>query len=319
MGDSVDDLSLKRALDALPKEIAPPADDWPAVRARLRRRRRFPLRAAALLTLLALSAAALVLTREQAGRWTIRTAQQRHELEPGDTIITRGNVAHLTVGSIGTVDVDPSTDAELLEARWSAHRLALRRGTIHARITAPPRLFVVETPSGTAVDLGCAYTLEVDSAGNSAISVTAGWVSFESVGRYSLIPAGMHAAMRPGGRPGTPLRDSASPALAEAVHAFDAAGDAAGRAAALQRALASAHRLDAVTLWHLVLRSSGEQQRFALARLMELAPPSPDVRRALETVNEPAMRLYWTELPGTLPIVPGWRRALWLLWLRLGI
>lgn len=310
----MDDLSLKRALDALPKEIEPPHDDWPQVRARLKRRPASRLRIAALLTLMTVSAAALGLIRQGAGRWTLASqADDGREVHAGERILTAANTARLTVGAIGTVDVDPFTSAELLEARWSSHRLALRRGTIHARIDAPPRLFVVETPSGTAVDLGCAYTLEVDSSGTSRIAVTAGWVSFESHGRAALVPAGMTALMRPGGRLGTPVRGEADPALAAHVAAFDAgAGDSA-----LAGILTTARRLDAVTLWHLVGTTEGAARARVVERLTGLVPPSRDIEPdALLRNDARTMQLYWTELPGTLPIIPGWRRTLWLAWLR---
>ena len=41
------------------------------------------------------------------------------------------------------------------------HCLRLAHGRLSARVTAPPRLFVVDTPAATAIDLGCAYDLAV--------------------------------------------------------------------------------------------------------------------------------------------------------------
>ena len=57
--------------------------------------------------------------------------------------------------------------------------MSLSKGAIHARIWAPPKQFFVNTPSATAVDLGCEYTLQVDEDGGGLIRVTLGWVSFE--------------------------------------------------------------------------------------------------------------------------------------------
>ena len=51
----------------------------------------------------------------------------------------------------------------------SNHGLALARGEIRAKISAPPRLFFVDTPSGTAVDLGCEYTLQTDEDGTGML------------------------------------------------------------------------------------------------------------------------------------------------------
>ena len=63
------------------------------------------------------------------------------------------------VGEIGSVEVEPNTRLRVVAAQPGEHRLALERGEIRAKITAPPRLFFVETASGTAVDLGCEYKL----------------------------------------------------------------------------------------------------------------------------------------------------------------
>src|SRR5207248_1979033 len=70
--------------------------------------------------------------------------------------------AKVRVADIGWVDVEPRTRVRLVRASAAEHRLELSRGVLHAAVTAVPRLFVVDTPSAVAVDLGCAYTLEVD-------------------------------------------------------------------------------------------------------------------------------------------------------------
>ncbi|MGH9202428.1 MAG: zf-HC2 domain-containing protein, partial [Vicinamibacterales bacterium] len=85
--------------------------------------------------------------------------------------------ARIKIGDIGTVDIAPNTRMQLLAARPTEHRLHLARGLISAQILAPPRLFFVETASSTVVDLGCAYTMEVDEAGVGRLRVTSGWAS----------------------------------------------------------------------------------------------------------------------------------------------
>src|SRR5262249_60943740 len=91
-----------------------------------------------------------------------RALGARGRLVVGQWLETDGSSrARVRVGAIGEVVVDPDTRLRLLEATASAHRLSLARGKVHAAILAPPRLFFVETPSAVAVDLGCAYTLEV--------------------------------------------------------------------------------------------------------------------------------------------------------------
>lgn len=331
-----DDFELKRALDGLPRSIEPPEDLWPAIRPHLRRRVGRPgrpwwraprtLRIAAGLALIAPLAGLLQVERIRAGRWqvaavtgapTLGTAPIAgpRPLAVGEALATdAGSRALVDVGTIGHVEVGPATRVRLLEARATQHRLALERGTIAARIDAPPRLFIVETPSGTAVDLGCAYTLAVDSAGNSVIVVTAGWVSFEDRGRESLVPAGMRALSRRGAGVGTPIRDSAAAELVRAVTAFDFGGSPA----ALDSILALAGPRDAVTLWHLLGRTDGPDRERVYDRLAALTPPPAGVaRRAALRLDRMALTLWWERLPGTLPIVPSWSRRVWLAWLRL--
>src|SRR5262249_27316845 len=153
--------------------------------------------------------------------------------------------ALLSVGDIGEVDVKPGTRLRLLQARVTDHQLALDRGSIYAQVDAPPRLFFVETPAGTAVDLGCAYELEVASVGNGVLRVTAGYVEFSWSGRRSIVPLGAVAETRRGQGPGTPFVNDAPGALRQALLQFDFAdgGDAAARAV-----LAAARAEDALSL-----------------------------------------------------------------------
>src|SRR5262249_19002297 len=69
--------------------------------------------------------------------------------------------ARINVGSIGAVEIDPNTRIKLVSIKLTDQRLAIERGRLEARISAPPRIFFVDTPSAQAVDLGCAYTLDV--------------------------------------------------------------------------------------------------------------------------------------------------------------
>lgn len=327
-----DEFELKRALDALPRAIEPPDDAWPGIRAQLKARgRREPgavlpvrwwatapaVRIAALLTLLGMSAGALVVTRHSAGTWHLAAEGGSRVFGVGEALATGASRRTLTVGTIGRIEADTATSIRLLEARATAHRLQLDRGTIHAEISAPPRLFVVETPSGTAIDLGCAYTLAVDSAGNSSLVVTAGWVEFTDRGRVSLIPAGFHTIARKGVGVGTPVADDAPATLVNAVRALDAS--AMSNDSALAIILHEARRADAVTLWHVLggWRGSSEQRRRVYQRLAALVPPPREPADSAGVSTDPIlMRLWWEKLPGTLPIVPGWQRALWTLYLK---
>src|SRR5262249_369032 len=105
--------------------------------------------------------------------------------------------AQIDVAEIGRVHVDPHTRVRLVSARTGAYRMQLAQGTLHALIWAPPGQFFVDTPSSTAVDLGCAYTLQVDDTGAGLVRVESGWVGFEWRGREAFIPAGAVCATRP--------------------------------------------------------------------------------------------------------------------------
>ena len=315
-----DDFELKRGLDALPKSIEPPEDAWPGIRARLRPAgtlaRTRVYRIAALLTLLAVSAGALAVTQRAAGAWHLAGPTGERPFRPGESLATGPAVANLTVGTIGRVELDTATRVRLLAARATGHRLALERGTLRAEILAPPRLFVVETPSGTAIDLGCAYTLEVDSTGNSTIVVTAGWVEFASGTRTALIPAGFRVVTHQGGGVGTPLADDAPAALVAAVTALDQ--HTMPHDSAIMAIVREARPRDAVTLWHVLNGWRGSEYRrgYVYDKLAAIAPPPAEARASVATGDPVFMKLWWQKLPGTLPIIPEWQQKVWMLWLK---
>jgi hypothetical protein len=205
--------------------------------------------------------------------------------------------ARITVGSIGTVDVEPATRVRLGTVRENEYRLALARGTITAQISAPPRLFIVDTPASTVVDLGCAYTVNVDGEGRGDLRVTEGWASLEWKGRESLVPAGASAPIRPGIGPGTPSFDDASSALRAALGAFDFAD---GGSEAVATVLAEARVRDTLTLWHLMSRVAASQRAQIYDRIASLAPPPDTVSRdkALQ-LDAPTLKHWREELAWT--------------------
>ncbi len=198
-------------------------------------------------------------------------------LAVGQTLET-GADGHATmnVGRIGIVEVEANSRLRLESARANEQRMALEHGLIHAFILAPPRSFVVDTPSAVATDLGCFYTLEVDKDGSGLVSVQAGWVSFEHAGRESFIPAGAACRTRKGSGPGTPWREQATPLLRAAIGDFDFGGGGDG---ALSLVLAEATKEDAFTLWHLLTRTTPGQEPRVYDALAALAPPPAGVTR----------------------------------------
>lgn len=205
--------------------------------------------------------------------------------------------ARVKVGRIGEILVEPNSRLRLLGAGGREHRLHLAIGTVTAVILAPPRQFVVETPSARAVDLGCAYTLQVDALGAAMVTVVAGWVSFENDGRESFIPAGARCATRPGLGPGTPYFTDASAAFKNALTALDLGGLAAAPDA-LPGVLAAARREDALTLWHLLARLEGGARDGVYERLAALVPPPAGVTREGVMRGDRAMLDRWWDALG---------------------
>lgn len=186
------------------------------------------------------------------------------------------STARISVADIGTVDVSPNSRVRLEETGKDEHRLSLERGKLHAKIYAPPRLFVVDTPSAKAVDLGCEYTLDVDKNGDSVLHVTGGWVALERDGRESIVPAGMMCKTRKGRGLGTPFNAEATEAFKNALDSFDFSR---GGSAAVQAIIREAGLYDMFTLWHLLSRVSKDDRGAIFDALAEAVPPPSGVTR----------------------------------------
>ncbi len=206
--------------------------------------------------------------------------------------------ARIAVGQIGHVDVEPNTHLQLVASRGREHRITLAEGTIHARIWAPPKFFYVNTPSAIAVDLGCAYTLQVHPDGSGLVRVTHGWVGFEHGGREAFIPAQAMCATRPGIGPGTPQYEDAPAAFAGALAVLDfGPADDRRRPEALDGVLAGARRRDALTLWHLLQRGTSAERARVYDRMATLVPPPAGVSRdAVLAGDRKAIDLWWDSL-----------------------
>jgi hypothetical protein len=196
----------------------------------------------------------------------------------GETVETDSESrAMIQVGTLGQVEIDPNTRLRFLKAETNNNRLALERGRIYATILAPPEQFFVETPTALAVDLGCAYSLEVIHTGETILWVRAGWVALKVDGRESLVPAGGICKTRPGKRLGTPFFEDAPKPLQSALERFDFAN---GGTEELQTILNEARVRDTLTLWHLLPRGKDEERARIYARLATLAPPPDGVTEA---------------------------------------
>lgn len=193
--------------------------------------------------------------------------------------------AELALGRIGTAQLGPGSRIRLERAGLTEYRLTLERGSFHAVVSAPPRIFIVETPSVRATDLGCAYTLSVDSAGATRLRVIAGAVELRQNGAATVVPMGLVAEVEVGGRPGTPYPRELPPEARAALHRIDAGAPEDGDLDRLLGALhqptdhASFRRRSAVTLWHVVQRVAPEDRGRVYDRLIGLHPEPAGVTR----------------------------------------
>jgi hypothetical protein len=183
----------------------------------------------------------------------------------------------------GRVDIDPHSRLRLIASAESGQRFELERGTIHALIWAPPGRFVVDTPSAKTVDLGCRYTLHVERDGTGLLTVDTGWVAFEWQKRESFIPAGAACVTRPGLGPGTPWFSDASEGLRKALDAFDQNSDPL----ALQAALRAVRERDALTVWHLMLRTRGRDRGEVFDRFSQLVKLPANISREAVLRGDP--------------------------------
>ena len=243
----------------------------------------------------------------------IRRSGKRAELSVGQTLVTDANSkATLTVAEVGTVDVDPNTRLRLIAKSQGHNRLALERGTIHAFIWAQPGEFAVDTPSAIAVDLGCEYTLHVDDSGAGLLRTTLGWVGFKLADHEAFIPAGAACATRPKTGPGTPYFEDASQGFRDALSKFDfGQGTAEERSAELAQVLAAARSRDALTLWHLLARTSEPDRARVYDRLAALVPPPVGVtREGILRLDQKMLDLWWNRLDlGDVSLWRTWERT----------
>jgi hypothetical protein len=321
--------------DDIQAELERPAESRrPAL---LRRRVRSPLLAAAavLVALIGGTYVGVLAAYGAPSRWQVQTLAgapsvagvslaQTGDIGRGEWLVTDSlSRAQLNVGRIGTAEVGPNSRVRLDPGGRTEHRLTLERGSLDAVITAPPRLFFVETPSALATDLGCAYTLDVDSAGASRIHVTAGWVELKQGTRVSLVPAGLVAEVEVGGGPGTPYPEAFPLDSREALHRLDRG---TGSAADLESVFGALHpttafitlrQQSAITLWHLVQRVQAGLQERTYERLAALsAPPHRVTREGILALDRPMLERWrrdlnpmWSE--EAQPLVTRIVRRLW--------
>jgi hypothetical protein len=232
------------------------------------------------------------------GRNTIGGGAGTNRLAVGQTLETdRQSWATLQAEEIGQIEVEPGTRLRLLNMGSGIKRIALDRGTIHTYIWAPPGEFVVDTPSAMTVDLGCAYTLQVDDAGAGLVRTSRGWVGFKLNGREAFIPAGAACATRPKIGPGTPYFEDAASEFRAALMRFDFEDSTPQRVADLATLLRDPRKRDALTFWHLLARVDESQRGLVYDRLAELVPPPAGVtKEGILGLDQAMLDSWWNVL-----------------------
>ena len=233
--------------------------------------------------------------------WEVTGLPGTPRLRTGQVLETdSSSTAQVKVANIGQITVDPNTRIRLLVTRSDEHRIALDRGKLEATTWAPPRLFIVETPSAAAVDLGCKYTLEVERDGGSLLHVTLGLVALERGGGETIVPAGAFCRTRAGAGPGTPFFEDSSDRFQSALRDLDSGVVGSERTRQLEITLQEARVRDALSLWHLLPRLDPESRGLIYDRLAQLLPPPSGVTRDGIMALDRAMLDAWKKVVSQL-------------------
>jgi hypothetical protein len=274
---------------------------WKAERdfAAPRPRRRFRLAAAAAAGLLLAALTAWAVRRAPAAEgYRLVGVEGRDLVRVGEDVDTGEASARLEIGGIGHVDVEPNSRLQVSDCGPRGHRLFLERGSVSARIWAPPRQFRIGSPAGETIDLGCAYRLDVTPDGLvSKLSVSTGQVAFEFDGREVYVPAGAACESVRSRGPAAPVFEAASGAFKDAVSKVEFGG--ATDPDSVSRMIGLAGRRDTLTLWHLFAskRSTPELRRELFAKLSAEFPPREGGKLTEEGLlaGDPSMRAAWMD------------------------
>jgi ferric-dicitrate binding protein FerR (iron transport regulator) len=268
-------LSLSRTPDSVWNELQQARHGTPS--------RMWPRRAALAGTVAMIGLFAVLAIRYQtpAGpSWEVTGMPGTARLRPGEELQTDSvSEAKIKIADIGELEVERNTRIRLLVTHAEEHRIALDRGKVEATTWAPPRLFIVETPAATAIDLGCKYTLEVEEDGSSLLHVTLGLVALEREGRETIVPAGAFCRTRAGAGPGTPFFEDSTAEFQSALRQVDVLAGGSERMRQLEIVLRESRVRDAVSLWHLLPRLDSESRGLIYDRLAKLLPPPPESTR----------------------------------------
>lgn len=198
--------------------------------------------------------------------------------------------ARINIGTIGHVNVRPGSRLRLLRTAPDAQHLELARGEISAMITAPPRLFQVDTPHARAVDLGCIYDLRVADDGSTELRVNSGLVELAGKGRLSRVPGHAFCRSDPVDGPGLPYFEDEDAGWIAEVRRYEETGSPD----ALASVLRSTSKGAALTLYHMIERADQDQREplIKAAAALIAAPENCPIERLVQ-LDKDAMDAWW--------------------------
>jgi hypothetical protein len=217
----------------------------------------------------------LVPTTNQGDELELTIAEVARRLGRGEWFVATETARRLELGRLGDLTLEPGSRLQVRQLSTDLARLFLEEGRLEAFVAADakPRFFQVDTPSTRCVDLGCKYTLSVDSAGDTHVAVTMGEVAFETDAGDVFVPRGAECVARRSTGLGTPRFRNCSPELRVALDALDSlprSSIAERRVAAQAVVGAVTEPRDSLSLWHLLRDGCGEIVILAEERLVAL-------------------------------------------------
>lgn len=179
------------------------------------------------------------------------------------------NKAKIKVELIGELEIEPNSKVQLLNSEENEKRINLNKGKINATIWAPPKIFIVETPSATAIDLGCVYTLEVLEDSSTILEVISGWVALTDNGNDVIVPSGAVCKSIKNKGNGTPYYKDASELFINSLYKYDFENKSHEL---INIIISESREKDALSLWHLIFNSKQEDKELIVNRLIEIEP-----------------------------------------------
>lgn len=202
--------------------------------------------------------------------------------------------ALLKSGIIGDIYIAPQSEIKLAAFNKKEYRLYIKTGKISAKTWSPPHFFKIEIPSGEVIDLGCAFSLEVNNDNTSELQVFSGWIGLKTGNEKIIIPAGMSCRTHEDGRIIIPYNINTSVEFKNALEMYEDNN----KSTVLQNILTNAGKIDEVSLWYLLEEANPPDKRLIYDKLAEYVLPPENVNYNGILNGDNTMMLSWWEKLG---------------------